>query len=49
VPVDNRLRDHLDDRFWRLLLFSVDPSEVFDPCQVPLGPSRDFLGVPEQD
>jgi hypothetical protein len=46
VPFDNRLRHHLDDSPWRLLLFSVDLSEVFDPGQVPLGPSRDLLGVP---
>jgi hypothetical protein len=49
MPVDNRLRDYLDDRLWRLLLFSVDRSKVFDPGQVPLGPSRYFLRVPEQD
>jgi hypothetical protein len=49
VPLGNRLRDHLDDRLWRLLLFSVDLSKVFDPGQVPLGPSRDFLRVPEQN
>jgi hypothetical protein len=46
---DNRLRHHLNDNLWRLLLFSVDLSEVFDPGQVPLGPSRDSLGVPKQD
>jgi hypothetical protein len=49
MPVDNRLRDHLDDCLWRLLLFSVDLSKVFDPGQVPLGPSRYLLGVPEQN
>jgi hypothetical protein len=49
VPFDNRLGHHLDDRPWRLLLSSVDLSKVFDPCQVPLGPSRDLLGVPQQD
>jgi hypothetical protein len=46
---DNRLRHHLDDNLRRLLLFSVDLLEVLDPGQVPLGPSRDFLGVPKQD
>jgi hypothetical protein len=46
MPFGNRLGNHLDDSLWRLLLFSVDLSKVFDPCQVPLGPSRDFLGVP---
>jgi hypothetical protein len=46
VPFDNRLRHHLNDRPWRLILFSVDLSEVFDPCQIPLGSSRDPLGVP---
>jgi hypothetical protein len=46
MPLGSRLRDHLDDRLWRLFLFSVDLSKVFDPGQVPLGPSRDFLGVP---
>jgi hypothetical protein len=43
---DNRLGHHLDDCLWRLFLFSVDLSEVFDPGQVPLGSSRDSLGVP---
>jgi hypothetical protein len=43
---DNRLGHHLDDRPWRLSLSSVDLPEVFDPGQIPLGPSRDFLGVP---
>jgi hypothetical protein len=47
VPFDNRLGHHLDDRPWRLLLSSVDRSKVFDPGQIPLGPSRDPLGVPE--
>jgi hypothetical protein len=47
MPLSNRLRNHLNDSPWRLLLSSVDLSEVFDPCQVPLGPSRDFFGVPE--
>jgi hypothetical protein len=46
---DNRLRHHLDDNLRRLLLFSVDLLEVLDSGQVPLGPSRDFLGVPKQD
>jgi hypothetical protein len=46
MPFDDRLGHYLDDRPWRLLLSSVDRSEVFDPGQVPLGPSRDFLGVP---
>jgi hypothetical protein len=46
---DNRLRHHLDDSLWRLLLSSVDLSEVFNPSQIPIGPSRDFLGVPKQD
>jgi hypothetical protein len=49
VPIDNRLGHHLDDRLWRLLLFSVNLPEVLDPCQIPLGPSRDFLRVPEQN
>jgi hypothetical protein len=43
------LSNHLDDSPWWLLLSSVDLSKVFDPCQVPLGPSRDFLRVPEQN
>jgi hypothetical protein len=47
VPFDNRLGNHLDDSLWGLLFFSVDLSEVFDPSQVPLGPSRYFLGVPK--
>jgi hypothetical protein len=47
VPFDNRLCNHLDDSLWRLLLSSVDLSEVLDPCQVPLGSSRDLLGVPQ--
>jgi hypothetical protein len=46
---DNRLRHHLDDRLWRLPLSSVDLLKVFDPGQIPLGSSRDFLGVPKQD
>jgi hypothetical protein len=46
MPLGNRLGNHLDDRLWRLFLFSVDLSKVLDPGQVPLGPSRDFLGVP---
>jgi hypothetical protein len=46
VPFDNRLGHHLDDRPWRLIAFSVDLSEMFDPGQIPLGPSRDFLRVP---
>jgi hypothetical protein len=46
VPFDNRLGHHLNDRPWRSLLFSVDLSKVFDPGQIPLGPSRDFLRVP---
>jgi hypothetical protein len=49
MSLRNRIRNHLDDRLWRLLLFSVDFPKVFDPCQVPLGPSRDPLGVPEQN
>jgi hypothetical protein len=43
---DDRLGNHLDDSPWRLLLSSVDLSEVLDPGQIPLGPSRDFLRVP---
>jgi hypothetical protein len=43
---DNRLRHHLDDSLRRLLVYSVNLSEVFDPSQVPLGPSRYLLGVP---
>jgi hypothetical protein len=46
---DNRLGHHLNGSLWRLLLSSVDLPEVFDPGQVPLGSSRDFLGVPQQD
>jgi hypothetical protein len=46
VPLGDRLNNHLGDSLWRLFLFSVDLSKVFDPGQVPLGPSRDFLGVP---
>jgi hypothetical protein len=47
VPFDNRLCNHLDDSLWRLLFSSVNLSEVFDPGQVPLGPSRYFLGMPK--
>jgi hypothetical protein len=47
MPFDNRLRNHLNDSLRRLSLFSVDLSEVLDPCQIPLGSSRDFLGVSE--
>jgi hypothetical protein len=43
---NDRLRHHLNGSLRRLLCLSVDLSEVFDPGQVPLGPSRDFLGVP---
>jgi hypothetical protein len=46
---DNRLRHHLDGSPWRLLLSSVDRSEVFDTSQIPLGSSRDFLRVPQKD
>jgi hypothetical protein len=46
VFFDNRLGHHLNDRPWRLIAFSVDLPKVLDPGQVPLGPSRDFLGVP---
>jgi hypothetical protein len=49
MSLGDRLRHHLDDRPWRLLLSSVDLAEVFDPGQIPLRPSRDFLRVPEQD
>jgi hypothetical protein len=49
MPLRNRLRHHLDDRLWRLLISSVDLPKVFDPGQIPLGPSRDPLRVPEQD
>jgi hypothetical protein len=45
----NRLGNLLNDSLRRSLLSSVDLSEVLHPCQVPLGPSRDFLGVPKQD
>jgi hypothetical protein len=31
MPFGNRLRNHLDDRPWRLLLSSVDLPKVFDP------------------
>jgi hypothetical protein len=44
---DNRLGHHLDDNLWLSPLFSVDLSEVFDPSQIPIGPSRDPLSVPE--
>jgi hypothetical protein len=47
--LSDRIRHHLDDSPWRLLLSSVDLSEVLDPGQIPLGPSRDFLRVPKQD
>jgi hypothetical protein len=47
--LSDRLRYHLGDSLWRLLGSSVDLSKVFDPCQVPLGSSRDLLGVPEQN
>jgi hypothetical protein len=46
MPFDNRLGNHLNDSLWRLLLSSVDFSEVLDPGQVPLGSLRDSLGVP---
>jgi hypothetical protein len=49
VLFNDRLGHHLNDSLWRLLLSSVDLSKVLDPCQIPLGPSRDFLGVPEKD
>jgi hypothetical protein len=47
MPLSDRLGHHLDDRPWRLSLSSVDLSKVFDPGQVPLGSSRDFLRVPQ--
>jgi hypothetical protein len=47
--LSNRLGHHLDNHLWRLLGSSVDLSEVFDPGQIPLGSSRDPLGVPQQD
>jgi hypothetical protein len=31
VLLSNRLRHHLNDSLWRLLLSSVDLSKVFDP------------------
>jgi hypothetical protein len=43
---DNRFGHHLNDSLLRLRCLSVDLSEVFDPSQIPLGPSRDFLGMP---
>jgi hypothetical protein len=49
MPLSDWLGNHLDDSLWRLLLFSVDLPKMFDPCQVSLGPSRDPLGVPQQD
>jgi hypothetical protein len=49
VLLNDRLRHHLDDCLWRLRCLSVDLSEVLDPGQVPLGPSRDPFGVPKQD
>jgi hypothetical protein len=47
VPLSDSLGHHLDDRPWRLLLFSVDLSKVFDPCQIPLGSLRDLLRMPQ--
>jgi hypothetical protein len=47
MPLGGRLGNHLNDSLWRLFLFSVDLPKVFDPGQVPLGPSRDLLRVPE--
>jgi hypothetical protein len=49
VLLGNRLGHYLDDSLRRLIAFSVDLSKVFDPCQVPLGSSRYFLRVPQQD
>jgi hypothetical protein len=49
MPLSDWLGNHLNDSLWRLLLFSVDLPKVLDPGQVPLGPSRDLLGVPEQN
>jgi hypothetical protein len=49
MSLSNRPKNHLDDSLWRLLLSSVNLYEVLDPGQIPLGPSRDPLGVPEQD
>jgi hypothetical protein len=49
VLLGNRLGHHLNDSLWRLLCLSVDLSEVFDPGQIPLGSSRDFLRVPQKD
>jgi len=46
---NDRLGHHLDGSFRWLPCLSVDLSEVFDPGQVPLGPSRYFLGMPKQD
>jgi hypothetical protein len=49
MPFDNRLRHHFNNSLRRLLLSSVDLPKVFYPGQIPLGPSRDLFGVPEQD
>jgi hypothetical protein len=49
VLLNDRLGHHLNGSLWRLLFSSVDLSEVFDPGQVTLGPSRDPLGMPKQD
>jgi hypothetical protein len=46
---DDRLGHHLDGSLWRLPLSSVELSEMLDPSQVPLGPSRYFLRVPKQN
>jgi hypothetical protein len=49
VLLSNRLGNDLDDSLCRLRCLSVNLSEVFDPSQIPLGSSRDFLGVPKQN
>jgi hypothetical protein len=49
VLLSNRLGNYLDDSLCRLRCLSVNLSEVFDPSQIPLGSSRDFLGVPKQN
>jgi hypothetical protein len=46
MSFDNRLGHHLNDSLWRPRCLSVDLSEMLDPCQVPLGPSRYPLRVP---
>jgi hypothetical protein len=46
---DNRLSNHLNGSLRRLPCLSVDLPKVLDPGQIPLGPSRYFLRVPQKD